>query len=186
MMKNLTFIFLLFSAIGSAQNSTFTVSKDKGLTQFVVQEVPGTSASELYKKSLEWINKTYKNPSEVILAKIENDYVRFEGYQQNLFCFSALGAKNCNDVKYQIELGFKDGKYKFTITSLADYIKPSQYMNAGWRPSELSTFGSNCYKNNGEIKSMCKDYVVDVPVYFTKLNESLNNYISRGDNKNDW
>lgn len=185
-MKKITILFIIFFAIGSAQNTMFSVSKEKGLTEFVIQEVPGNSASELYQKSLEWINKTYKNPNEVILAKIENDYIRFEGYQQNLFCFNALGAKNCNDVKYQIELSFKDGRYKFGIISLEDYIKPSQYMNAGWRPSKLSTFGSNCYKNNGEIKPMCKDYVVDVPVYFTKLNGSLNNYISKGDNKNDW
>lgn len=185
-MKKIFAFFIMMPLIGFAQNK-FSVSKDAGLTKSIVVEIPEKSASDIYAKSLEWIMKNYKNPDEVILAKIESDYIRFEGFAPGLFCFSALGSKNCNDVKYQMELAFKDGKYRLEIVSLADFMKASQFNSAGWRSvGDLSTFASPCFKSSGEVKPMCKDYVVDVPNYFNRLSDGLTAYLKGNDSNNDW
>ena len=95
--------------------------------------------------------------------------------------------KNCNDAKYQIEIYVKDGKYKFEIVSLSDYVKPSRYISGGWNTtSNMSKFASNCYKNNGEIKGMCKDLVIDIPGFLNSLNKQLINYIDNPVKNSAW
>ena len=185
-MKKIVLLFFLFANFCLAQNE-FSVNKDSGLTSYVVIVFDGKTSSELYKKTLDWINHTFKSPNDVVLAKTENEYIRFEGFKSELFCFHALGMKNCNDVKYQIEISFKDGKYKFQIVSLSDFIKPSQYITGGWRTtSDMPKFASNCYKNNGDVKNMCKDYVIDVPKFFNELNSDLRNYLNGNEKNDNW
>ena len=48
------------------------------LEKYVVIESEGT-ASELYKKTLDWVNETYNTPEEVIKGKVEGDYIRIQG-----------------------------------------------------------------------------------------------------------
>lgn len=79
-MKKLLIGFtLLFSTFVNAQETEFTFNKERGMTDFIVIPVEGKTATDIYKKVIEWIKITYKNPNEVILSTIENEYVRFEG-----------------------------------------------------------------------------------------------------------
>ena len=108
-------IILLLSLLSSStiiysQETEFKFVKE-GFTDFVITQCEGKTQSELYKKALDWVSVTFKNPKEVIKAQIENDYIRIEGSSKNLVCFNAMG-KSCNTAKYNIEISFKDGKYK--------------------------------------------------------------------------
>ena len=53
----------------------FTITKAEGLSPFIVVKTEGKTKEELYKKTIEWINKSYNKPSEVIKAQVENDYI---------------------------------------------------------------------------------------------------------------
>ncbi len=186
MKKHFTLGLLMITIFSFGQEAVFKLTKD-GFTDYVVIPFEGKSQSELYKKTLEWVSMTYKNPKEVILAQIENDYIRIEGFSENLFGANlGMGTgKTWLSMKYQVEIFFKDGKYKF------DVIDMEQKYTTGWMKSEINCKGEpldNIYKNNGDPKTYYKFASEDVPLYFNKLNISLKDYIIGNINaaKGDW
>ena len=191
-MKNLLFILLFISAIVNAQETEFTFNNERGMTDFVVTNVEVKTAPETYKKAIEWIKITYKNPDKVILSTIENEYIRFEGSSGSFYSIN-LGfmGKSYQQTKYQIEISIKDGRYKFDIIGMENYTSPSQYSSGGW--SDNTLFNANTtkeylekfiYKKDGTLRSAWKN-INDVPVYFNDLNKSLLDYIMVSQKKND-
>jgi hypothetical protein len=168
-----------------AQDSTFLFTKD-GFTDFVVTPVDGKNKSVLYNKALDWISVTYKNPNVVIKAKIENEYIRFEGSNNNMLCIKTLGIKNCELANYQIEVSFKDGKYKFDLIEVKEYAKPSQYGSGGWNtvllptPEEVKIKPSimdHYFNDEGEPRKLQRFYVENIPAEFNALNQSLRQFL---------
>ena len=180
-------IFLTFFSFESySQDSTFTFT-NKGVTDYVVSKVDGKSQSDLYKKALDWISVTYKNPNVVIKAKIENEYIRFEGSNSSMICVKSLGMMQCDLATYQIEVSFKDGKYKFDVLEVRSYTKPSQYAAGGWSDIVLPTPSQvevkpevmNGYFNDeGEPRRLMRFYVENIPKEFNSLNQSLKDFLS--------
>ncbi len=185
-MKYFLIIFLFFNySLSHGQDSTFSFTK-QGFTDYVVAKVDGKSQSDLYKKAIDWISVTYKNPNQVIKAKIENEYIRFEGSNSSLICTKVLGLKSCDMATYQIEISFKDGKYKFDVIELKYYQKPSQYTSGGWfeiglptpKVVEVNPEAMNAYFNDdGEVKKIFRFYVEDIPNEFNSLNNSLKDFL---------
>lgn len=183
---------LLVSCIMTAQETEFTFDNTKGMTDFVVSNVEGKTAPEIYKKVIEWIKITYKNPDKVILSTIDNEYVRFEGVSGSCYSiYVPIMGKSYQNTKYQIEISIKDGKYKFDIISMENYLAPSQYSSGGW--SNNGFFNSNLekeylektiYKKDGALRSTWKN-INDVPVYFNDLNKSLLASMTTSIKKND-
>jgi hypothetical protein len=191
-MKKLLFILLSISASVAAQETEFTFNNERGMTDFVVANVEGKTAPEIYKKAIEWIKITYKNPDKVILSTIENEYIRFEGSSGSFYSIN-LGfmGKSYQQTKYQIEISIKDGRYKFDIIGMENYTSPSQYSSGGW--SDNTLFNANTtkeyleksiYKKDGTLRSTWKN-INDVPVYFNDLNKSLLDYVMVSQKKND-
>lgn len=187
-MKNVFLLLIFFCCYSNAQETEFKFTKE-GLTDYVVGIVEGKTAQELYKKTIDWINVTYKNPKEVIKAQIENDYIRLEGAKSNMLCIKTLGLLNCYNVRYQIEISLKDGKYKFDIIKLEQYIPPSQYsVTSGW--SEIGIINTSVYyKENGDLKSLFKLYPAAIETEFNSLNTSLKDFLKSDtipSKKSDW
>lgn len=188
MKKILLGLLMLVSFYSNAQPTEFKFTKE-GFTDYVVGIVEGKTAQELYKKTIDWINVTYKNPKEVIKAQIENDYIRIEGSKSNMLCIKSLGMLNCSDVRYQIEISLKDGKYKFDLIKLEQYIAPSQYtVTSGWSEIGLANT-SGYYKENGELRNIFKLYPQAIESEFNSLNISLNDFLKSNtipSKKSDW
>ena len=188
-MNRIILILLVFASFNlKAQETEFKFTKE-GFTDYVVNSIEGKTAQELYNKTLDWINVTYKNPNSVIKAKIENEYIRIEGVSSKLLCVKTLGLLTCNDAKYQIEISFKDGKYKFDLIKLEEYIPQTKYTyNSGW--SDISLTNTTAYyKENGDIKNLFKLYPAAIEGEFNSLNKSLNDFIkseSIPSKKSDW
>jgi hypothetical protein len=188
-------VFIVFVAqFGFGQETEFTFDNQKGMTDYIVGTVENKTASEIYKKVIEWIKVTYKNPDKVILSTIENEYVRFEGFSNTFYSINIpLLGKSYQETKYQIEISIKDGRYKFDIIGMENYLAPSQYSRGGW--SDNVFFNSNLdkeylektiYKKDGTLRSTWKN-INDVPVYFNGLNKSLFEFInSQSPVKGDW
>lgn len=178
MKKTILFLAIIISVFGFSQNispTKYEITKD-GFTDYIVSEVPGKTKEEIYTKTLEWINKNYQNPEKVIMGKVENDYIRIEGIESNLFCIPA----DCQDGKYQIEISFKDGKYKFDVISLHQKI-------SDWIVVDFNQNKSFYFDSNGLKKKF--DKYQSIPAYFNTLNKSLSDYISGTEiqsNKNNW
>lgn len=191
-MKKLLFILLSISAFATAQETEFTFNNERGMSDFIVMNVEGKTAPEIYKKAIEWIKITYKNPDKVILSTIENEYIRFEGSSSSFYSINVpLMGKSYQQTKYQIEISVKDGRYKFDIIGMENYLSPSQYSKGGW--SDNGLFNGNLtkehlektiYKKDGTLRSTWKN-INDVPVYFNELNKSLIEYIMVSQKKND-
>jgi len=177
----LVLVVALMSVTMSAQETEFSFNKE-GFTDYIVTECEGKTQAELYKKTLDWISITYKNPKEVIKAKIENDYIRIEGSSTDLVCFNILGKKSCNRSRYTIEIFFKDSKYKFDIINNIEYLH-----EGGW--AEVSLDKTNLYYNKkNEIRNNYK-YFPEIATYFNILNKGLNNFVIGNEipsKKSDW
>lgn len=191
-MKKLLLLFLFLTGMMNAQETEFTFDNSKGMTDFVVTNIEGKSAPEIYKKVIEWIKITYKNPDKVILSTIENEYIRFEGFSEVCYAVNVpLMGKYNQDTKYQIEISVKEGKYKFDIISMENYNTPSQYSRGGWVKNTLFNgnidkdfLDKNIYKKDGALRSYYK-YINDVPAYFNDLNKSLIESFTSSVKKND-
>ncbi|MCC2590104.1 hypothetical protein [Chryseobacterium sp. MFBS3-17] len=174
-----------------SQNKEFTIN-DEGLSKFVVSEIPGTLKDEAYRKSVEWVNRIFNTPEKVIKGSIENEYLRIEGISKTAWRAPAIGGTVFLPIKYEIEISFKDNRYKFEIISLQEEepLYP-QFASSPFSVLNLSKKGNNdgynrVRKLNGEFRSRYK-YVSDLPQYFNNLNTNLQDYILNGVPKNeDW
>ena len=191
-MKKVVMLILLVSGIMNAQETEFTFNNERGMTDFIVTPVEGKTAPEIYKKVIEWIKITYKNPDKVILSTIDNEYVRFEGSSNSfysLFNFM-MGTKDYYNTKYQIEISIKDGKYKFDIISLEKYSEPSKYSAGGWYDDSIFNRNmpkeklSDIYKKDGSLRGLWRN-LSEIPIYFNNLNKSLLESMTTSIKKND-
>lgn len=175
-MKKLLFaIVLLVSVTSFGQETEFKFTKD-GLTDYVVGEVPNKTAPEIYKKVIEWVNKTYNTPKEVIKASIDNDYVRIEGVARKALSIKVpLIPAATYDLRYMIEVSVKDNKYKFDITNMEIYTPPSQYVSGGWQNYNNISW---IYKDNGEIRKPYSTFPTELETLFNGLNHSLKEYVN--------
>lgn len=189
MKAKLLIVALLITQFAFSQSASKYVTSKDGFTDYVVTEVPGKSKEELYTKVIEWLNKTYKNPKEVLKAEVLNDYIRFEGSKQSLYCYAPLGMAVCNTVKYQVEITVKDDKYKFDVIEMQEYVAPSKYSSGGWFAIMSNNNTEFFYKKDGTVKGGFKDYINMIPAYFNSLNDDLKSYIESGmksESKSDW
>ena len=165
----------------------FTVNKEQQLTDFLIIPCEGKTKEELYKKTIEWISKTYNKPSEVIKAQVENDYIRFQGISKKEYCTKPM-VLICEDLRYEIEISVKDGKYKFDIVNL-ESAETNKYGNIiSWSDVTFKK-GWMKFKNNGEVRDQYKDTMPKIARYINSLNQSLYDYIynkSETAKQNDW
>ncbi|MCC9044595.1 DUF4468 domain-containing protein [Myroides sp. M-43] len=187
MKKIITLLFLLVSLTMFSQIPTeFTLTKE-GLTPFVVTTVQDKTQAEIYTKTLEWVNKTFKEPSEVIKATVQNDYVRIEVFTAAVYATKLLGVTAYTDLKYQIEVSAKDNRYKFEVLDIQFYVEGSSATVAGWRTLVNETNVEYWHKKDGTIKPRFIDLKDKLPKLFNSTNQELKSFIeSNNSQKNDW
>jgi hypothetical protein len=188
-------LLIVVSFYSNAQETKFVFDYKTGLNDQIVIPVEGKTATEIYKKTLDWIKVTYTDPSKAILSTIENEYIRFNGLGEYI-CYDALKPKNvtldCYNVKYEIIISIKDGKYKFEILSIQKYETPRQYNIGGWinvpvfsKHLTEESLAKILFKKDGTIR---KEYetITKSGDYFNNLNASLLEYITNSKSKSDW
>jgi hypothetical protein len=191
MKKTVFGLLMLVSFYSNAQETEFTFTADKGMTDYIVTPIDSKTAPEIYKKVVEWIKVTFKNPDKVILSTIENEYVRFEGFSETLYSYNAMG-QHYEPTKYEIEISIKDGKYKFDLISMQSLASSSSTSAGGWYDVKLFTTAMNqenlekayVFKKDGTLRSSFK-FANEVPTYFNNLNKSLSESIVSTVKKSD-
>ena len=165
-------LFAVFVALSikaqDANNSKFGY-QEKGLNDYVVTNVEGKTANEIYNSTLNWVKETYKNPDEVLKATIEGKKIRLSGVASNLLI---VKKKYPFPLKYTAEIAVKDGRYKFEIFSIEN--PPNEY-GSGADYKNIEDFKTKKFniKNFGESANRIENY-------FNDLNKSLKNYIESG------
>ncbi|MDT8413718.1 MAG: DUF4468 domain-containing protein [Vicingaceae bacterium] len=159
---------------------------ENGLTpKYLVGEINGLNKNKVYEKSLNWIKETYKNPDEVIKTTIENEKIRFQGVAMDYLCQTVLLSTFCYNTTYTIELEFRNGKYKFTPTSISYRMPASQYDSGGSIEVNLNN-GLAFYKKNGTIRKQTKSMPESIEKLFNDLERSLKEYVEKDDSNEKW
>ena len=133
MKKYLLFSFFFFSLCTSAQKSYWEmhdpspdsimsnvkVSTLGGIyTLSSVDSIPNKTKEQLYSTAKEWIGRVYKDPKTVIKSENPPTQIVFEGQltssQENDVTTSAFHGR--------VELNFKDGRYKWTISDISSHM----------------------------------------------------------------
>jgi len=166
-MKNLFYLILFTSTLGLFSQE-IKITKD-GITDFVVSECKGISKKEIYNKTIEWISLNYVNPNEVIIAKVENEFLRFN-FIDNKY----------TPTKVLIEIQFKDGRYKFDPLSIEFPDVPIPYNDF------INTY-DRFFNKKGLLKPRTAKTVNSVEEILNDVNNNLKNYIVGVKNKmDDW
>ncbi len=156
MKKLLSILFITISLTGFAQKFTVTPNGLRDIEDseksYLVLEVDGLSAKQLYDNALRYIKQNYVNPDEVLKGEIDGEFIKFDTYVENIFDYNNSGAKIPIEAKYTTELKFKDGKVRYEIIFLDMY-----YFNTSLNTNTKVLFtgglfdGYIIYKKNGKL-----------------------------------
>lgn len=155
-------------------------TNDFGKT-YVVINVEGKTAKQLFGNAINYINKNYKNPEAVIKGKIEGEYLKYVTHVSNFLLINNSGAKILIDANYTIELSFKDGKIKCEIIELDMYTKTGGYkvLFAGG-----AFDGYPIYNKKGELKR--PDTKTEIETYFNGQINSLSEFLQGKSDNDNW
>ena len=181
-MKIFTAIAFLFLVTFSYAQK-FTVTPE-GLRNFednekeyVVIQIEGMTAKELYDNSIKHINK---NPDEVLKETIEAEYLSYDTYKYSLLFIKNGGIKQFFSAKYTTELNFKDGKIKYEIIELEmHHIDNNMSLY-------FTGEGSNwmIYNKNGVLKR--SNAKTDIENYFNAEIKVLKEYLEGKSDQDNW
>ncbi|MBK5212032.1 MAG: DUF4468 domain-containing protein [Flavobacteriaceae bacterium] len=174
-MKKIILLLAVFSSsLLLAQNIPQLKLTPNGVEPIVV-EVDGLTASEIYKKALNWVQETYKNPDEVLKANITDEKIRVNGYDDDAYSWKAGGMTHNMGMQYTLEISFKDGKYKYECIVGEININGGQRLN----------FSQFLFKNNGDVKKTYSYAVPSLEQTMNDLSKSFYNYVSGKTSKED-
>lgn len=143
---------------------------------YVVINVEGKTAKQLFDNAVKYINKAYTNPNEVIKGQTDGEYLKYITHVSDFVSFknSFLTAKF--DADYTTELSFKDGKVKFEIINL-DMNKITQNgINRLLYIGNMMTLG--IYNKKGDLK--ISDAKIQIENFFNAQVNQL--FIALSDN----
>lgn len=169
------FAFLLIGNTLFAQTEAFTYDIEGLHPNYIVVEMEGMSQSSLYKKALAWS----KTGNQTVISQEEGEKVVFQGEKENAMCFTVMGKKSCNALRYQVEVAFKEGKYKFEVVGLEQYGPINDTGKKGWFPFELDKAPDAFYTRGGDLKKEYTETPQNISDLFNSLNEAFKKGIAK-------
>ena len=147
----------------------------------IVVEVKEMSASEIYSQAKKWVQETYDNPSEVLKADLVNEKIRIDGFVTNAWWCKPMGITQNMDMNYQLEISFKDGKYRF------EYTVGQFYPSGGGGQKAMYTY-TIFWKNNGDVRHSYADAIPSIEKTMNSLSMSFYKYIigKKSEKDSDW
>lgn len=171
MKKTILLFALITSTVLFSQEKQKFEYAPNGITDYIVVNTdPALTKSELYKRAINWVKTTYKNPESVLKSEIQEESIRINGFQNDAVCNKALGMTTCFGLEYTLEISFKDGKYKFDFM---DLIASTQ---AGRFP--LESYRKAIYKDDNSIKKSGALLKSSIEESLNGIAESFQNYVN--------
>ena len=172
MKKNLSLLIavMLYSTLFSQEVPKLKLTPE-GVAPITLN-LDGINATEIYKKSLDWVQETYKNPDEVLKANIENKKIRIDGFSSDALSFKNMVVVNWG-VSYTLEISFKDNKCRYNYDI--------NYFTGKDGTKTVITY-TDFYKKNGDIR---KAYIPAVSSLENTINDLLLNYFNYITGKTD-
>src|SRR5688572_24022036 len=128
-----------------------------------VNQQPGVSKDQMYRRAFSWANAFYKNPGDVIREKdpvtgklVIKARFRISNEPDKKGVVTAAG-----DVMYTLTMNFKDGRYKYEITKI-NWQQLSYYPIERWNdtasPSFKQEFAYYLKQTDENIRSIISDF----------------------------
>lgn len=152
----------------------------------IIIDVPNLTTSELYTNSVNYIQRTYKSPQDVIKGQVENSFMSFVTHTDKIATYSIpLNGNENIQADFMIDLKFKDGKVRFEVVNFemyyyAGYSKVTFNINqeySGW----------SIFNKKGEVNKKAETTKIEIERYF---NDYIS-YLKEGltgtqDSNDDW
>ena len=125
-------------------------------------------ASQIYKKTINWVYENYPDFKEVLKTNIENKTIQIESYQEKAWYYNGFGFKNEFDMEYSLQVDIQDNEIKLTFT-------PGQF----WvTRQEKAAFDYHfLFDNTGKISWEYKEAKPSMEKTMNDIGTSLVNYI---------
>lgn len=184
-MKRIILLSLItISSLSYGQKLVFT---EKGFEPVVFQ-VDTLKSQTIYKRAMDWVQVTFKNPNEVLKANIKNELIRLEGFQENAFTRNfkentlksgtVIKASKCDyTISFTLEINIKDGKYRFTYTP-HDILVGNKIVRFTFADIFANIPDMNGYDYEGCATSL--------ETNTNKISESLYNYVLGKKENSNW
>jgi hypothetical protein len=143
-------ILVLCALPGLSQSSQWKLEGSKAVAErkFVL---PSKSEIEIYNKVYRWLMTEYKNPEDVIKARLEGEYLRGVGYASE--CVK-VGALSSGDLQYTFAFAIR--KEEVTVTLSNAILLYSYASHDGYVPVEhyMNSDGGQTGKSNPEFENV--------------------------------
>ena len=134
-------------------------------------------ASNIYAKTIEWIEANYDNPDDMIVANLENKELSLKVIEPKVWVSNRIGTDNNYDMEYTLKIEFKDGRYKISY-NLGNFEKNG---------TRLTTTQKDLFKKfDGSVKYNYDGAVSGIEEKLNEKTTSLYNHIMGIDNGEDW
>ncbi|MFN8154818.1 MAG: DUF4468 domain-containing protein [Bacteroidia bacterium] len=132
----------LINAQQVQQAPKLPVDEKSGLITYTkVTEITGTTAGVLYQRALEWANKYYKNPADVIRERdsIGGQIVCKARFKIMNPADKKGVATDAGNVMYTLKIQFKDGRYRYELTEI-NWKQQSYYPCERWMDKTVQSY----------------------------------------------
>jgi hypothetical protein len=148
---------------------------------YIVLQMEGLTAKQLFDNAIKYVNKTYRNPKEVIKGKTDGEYLRINTYAPDFLFIKNGGVKVPFVAKYTTEISFKDGRVKYEIIELEMY-NPNNKIPLTFVGGGLDWC---VFNKNGEVKR--EGAKTDIETYFNSEVKRVSEALKGGNNSSeDW
>ena len=179
-MKKILLLFVFISGVSFGQMTKSAPPPKIDNFRFIngnmndsfVLEILGKKKNEIYQKTLDWLRLNYTDIDAVVLSKIENEMIRFNGITNGELNASTYYEQA--GLFYQIQIDIKDNKIKITSQRL-------QMIDHKNEKYDLDLPLSEKFTEYGRTLTFS-----DVPNILNKKITDLKNYILSTSNKDDW
>lgn len=190
MIKTVTILILIFTSYLTAngQMKIDSLGYHYGEEGYFIVEKQGLTAENFYNNLLDHINRTYENPDNVIQAKTQNEYIRFNFIEYYMAEFRRSGIIDINiGGEVRVEVDFKDNRYRISMTPLDLYVLAHDIPNRLSFTIIGGGMANSLYNPNlkpkkemvkGEVKKKLESY-------FNRITESLIDGISNAEEQSD-
>lgn len=172
-MKRTLFLFSLLTVCQFAFSQKVEI-KPEGIAPVVIS-FDSLKANDLYTKAKNWVQESYKNPEKVLKADIPNEKIRVTGFKQKAWYQKTLLTAYF-DMEYSLELDFKDGKVRASITPLESWT-------SGEHTKVLFDY-KTFFKDNGDVRNQYRSSKTSMEESINEVIESFVAYVKK--KKEDW
>jgi len=163
----------MISFSGFSQTTDWNLVDGKAIVEKKLM-ITGKNQSDIYKEVYRWLIEVYKDPEDILKARLEDEYLRGVGYSSNCVRF---GAQSNADLQYTFTFEINNEEVVFKIFNA--FLLYS-YEEARVHPVENYLVKDSKMVNNNEEHEMIVD---SLNAFSNSLFESFENQlIAKGQN----